>query len=86
MDLKEVGTGDRSGSGDRDMPPTRDLTRLFMDIIHKIAELSGNTAVKVIREKLVAVSVSDASFRRREVGLLCYLRDLSALAAPSPTC
>ncbi|PTQ76175.1 hypothetical protein C8R21_1762 [Nitrosospira multiformis] len=40
------------------MPPTRDLTRLFMDIIHKIAELSGNAVVKVIREKLVAVSVS----------------------------
>jgi hypothetical protein len=53
-----------------DVPPTRDLTRLFMDIIHKVAELSGNAVVEAIREKLVAVSVSDASFRSKLEGAI----------------
>ena len=51
-----------------DTPPTRDLTRLFMATIDKIALESGDAVVKVIRQELVAVSASDTSFRDKLEG------------------
>jgi uncharacterized protein with ParB-like and HNH nuclease domain len=51
-----------------DTPPTRDLTRLFMAIIDKVEKLSGAALVKAIRESLLAVSASDATFRSKLEG------------------
>ena len=44
-----------------DIPPTRDLTRLFMAIIEKVATLAGDSVVTEISKALVAVSVDDAT-------------------------
>ena len=51
-----------------DMPPTRDLIRLFMAIIDKLAGATGNTVVNIIRERLIAVSAPDEVFRSRLEG------------------
>ncbi|WP_295587517.1 HNH endonuclease family protein [uncultured Lamprocystis sp.] len=51
-----------------DMPPTRDLTRLFMAIIDKVASLSGDSVVASVRDELLTVSASDASFRSKLEG------------------
>ncbi|MDR0777247.1 MAG: DUF262 domain-containing HNH endonuclease family protein [Azonexus sp.] len=51
-----------------DTPPTRDLTRLFMAIIDKVAQLSGNAVETTIRKELLAVSGSDESFRSKLEG------------------
>lgn len=48
-----------------DTPPTRDLTRFFMDVIEKIATESGDAVVKTIREEILRVSASDESFRNK---------------------
>jgi len=45
-----------------DLPPTRDLTRLFMTIIEKISKLKGKDIVNSIRGELVKVSASDQVF------------------------
>lgn len=51
-----------------DTPPTRDLTRLFMQLINKINGLKGDQIVKTIQQELVAVSANDQEFRRRLEG------------------
>ena len=51
-----------------DTPPTRDLNRLFMDIIDKLSELSGEDIVKFVHEQLIAVSASDEIFQRKLEG------------------
>lgn len=53
-----------------DTPPTRDLTRLFMTIIDKVADLSGDAVVKAIRHELLAVSASDDMFRAKLGGAI----------------
>ncbi|MFM6990149.1 MAG: DUF262 domain-containing protein [Rhodoferax sp.] len=53
-----------------DTPPTRDLTRLFMDIIEKVAALSGDSVVKTIREELLGVSATDEVFRNKLNGAI----------------
>ena len=53
-----------------DTPPTRDLTRLFMATIDKVAEQSGDAVVKTIRDELLAVSASDESFRNKLEGAI----------------
>jgi hypothetical protein len=53
-----------------DTPPTRDLTRLFMAAIDKVAELSGAAVVTSIREELLAVSASDETFRSKLEGAI----------------
>lgn len=47
-----------------DTPPTRDLTRLFMNLINKIDGLKGDEIVRVVEQELVAVSANDEVFRR----------------------
>jgi hypothetical protein len=51
-----------------DMPPTRDLTRLFMGMIAAVADLSGDAVVAAIRDELRAVSASDEVFRGKLEG------------------
>ena len=53
-----------------DTPPTRDLTRLFMATIDKVAELSGDAVVTTIRDELLAVSASDETFRSKLEGAI----------------
>jgi len=53
-----------------DTPPTRDLTRLFMATIDKVATLSGDAVVAAIREELLAVSANDESFRTKLEGAI----------------
>jgi hypothetical protein len=48
-----------------DTPPTRDLTRLFMAMIDKLASLSGDAVLSTVRAELLAVSASDATFRSK---------------------
>ena len=45
-----------------DVPNTRKLTQLFMDIIAEAKLLQGNSIVQVVRDRLQAVSASDALF------------------------
>jgi hypothetical protein len=51
-----------------DLPPTRDLTRLFITIIDKIKGLSGEAVYDSIIDQLVAVSSSDDTFRQKLEG------------------
>lgn len=53
-----------------DMPPTRDLTRLFMDVIDKVATLSGDAVETTVRNELLAVSASDLVFRKKLEGAI----------------
>ncbi len=53
-----------------DTPPTRDLTRLFMATIEKVAESLGAAVVTTIRDELLAVSASDESFRSKLEGAI----------------
>lgn len=53
-----------------DTPPTRDLTRLFMTIIDKVASLAGDAVVAMIRKELVQVSASDEIFRSKLEGAI----------------
>lgn len=45
-----------------DVPNTRKLTQLFMDIIAEVKLLQENSIVQVVRDRLQAVSASDALF------------------------
>ena len=45
-----------------DVPNTRKLTQLFMDIIAEVKLLHGNSIVQVVRDKLQAVSAPDSLF------------------------
>lgn len=51
-----------------DTPPTRDLNRLFMEIIDKISGLTGEYILDSIRDKLIKVSTSDKDFRNKLEG------------------
>jgi hypothetical protein len=53
-----------------DIPPTRDLTRLFMTMLESIRkqELTGENIVKFIREQLASVSAPDDVFRQKLEG------------------
>ena len=53
-----------------DIPPTRDLTRLFMAILESIRkqELTGTDIVAFIREQLASVSAPDDVFRQKLEG------------------
>ena len=57
-----------------DEPPTRDLTRIFMDIVDDIEDeklslgLSANAIYKVIKDKLMTVSASDSAFEEKLSG------------------
>ncbi len=51
-----------------DTPPTRDLTRLFMTTIERIANNTGGEVVRIIREQLTGVSSTDDEFRRKLEG------------------
>jgi len=53
-----------------DTPPTRDLTRLFMASIDKLSALAGDAIVAAVREELLAVSASDATFRSKLEGAI----------------
>jgi len=53
-----------------DLPPTRELNRLFMDIIEKLDGLTGAAIVKAIRDQLVAVSASDLVFKTKLEGAI----------------
>jgi uncharacterized protein with ParB-like and HNH nuclease domain len=59
-----------------DTPPTRDLTRLFMQLINKIDGLKDDQVVKVVQQELVAVSADDQEFRRGLKGPI-YSENLS---------
>lgn len=45
-----------------DVPNTRKLTQLFMDIIAEVKLLHGNSIVQVVRDRLQAVSAPDSLF------------------------
>ena len=51
-----------------DLPPTRDLTRLFMEIIDKVSDTPGHSVLTIVRDKLLTVSASDEVFRSRLEG------------------
>jgi hypothetical protein len=53
-----------------DMPPTRDLTRLFMATIDKVANILGDAVLTTIREELLGVSASDQVFRSKLEGAM----------------
>ena len=46
-----------------DIPPTRDLTRLFMALIEEMGDATGAGVIEKVRKKLVSVSASDEAFR-----------------------
>lgn len=45
-----------------DMPPTRDLTRIFMDVAEKVRALSGEKVFEYIQSRLKSESSDDARF------------------------
>ena len=51
-----------------DIPPTRDLTSLFMAIIGEIKELNGDAVVQAIRKSLVEKSASSEKFKENLEG------------------
>jgi len=51
-----------------DIPPTRDLTRLFMEIIEKLSGTTGEDSIATIRNKLIEVSADDNFFRSKLEG------------------
>lgn len=51
-----------------DMPPTRDMTRLFMQIIEKVQGLTGDKVVETIHQELLSVSSDDEVFRKHLEG------------------
>ena len=51
-----------------DMPPTRDLNRLFMTAIDKINGLHGDEILKSLEQKLISVSSSDDVFQSKLEG------------------
>jgi uncharacterized protein with ParB-like and HNH nuclease domain len=53
-----------------DVPPTRDLNRLFMTIIESMEGLSGEGIPKFIRERLIEISATDEAFRTKLEGAI----------------
>jgi len=53
-----------------DKPPTRDLTRLFMDILDKLPSLKGGEVVFSVSKKLIEVSADDDLFRNKLGGAI----------------
>ncbi|MFA6373133.1 MAG: DUF262 domain-containing HNH endonuclease family protein [Methanothrix sp.] len=51
-----------------DVPPTRDLNRLFMEIVERISKLSGDDVVETITSKIAENSSSDKEFCRQLSG------------------
>jgi len=51
-----------------DTPPTRDLTRLFMTIIERISDQTGDKIVQIVFDQLASVSATDNEFRRKLQG------------------
>ena len=47
-----------------DLPPTRDLTRIFMDVAEAIMALRGDAVVSQIKHRLTAESASDEQFEK----------------------
>lgn len=47
-----------------DLPPTRDLTRIFMDVTEKALALRGQAVVSHIQQRLTADSASDEQFEK----------------------
>jgi hypothetical protein len=46
------------------VPPTNALTRLFMDIVREVADLTGEDAVKMINHKLASESSDEETFKK----------------------
>ena len=53
-----------------DTPPTRDLTRLFIAIVDKLAGKFGADVLATVRDELMSVSASDAVFRSKLEGAI----------------
>ena len=53
-----------------DTPPTRDLTRMFMDIIEAISGQQGMTVIDSVKGKLISVSADDTRFQQAMEGQL----------------
>lgn len=53
-----------------DMPPTRDLTSLFMNVIETITGLKGNDVYQTLLQQLLKVSASDEEFKKHLSGNL----------------
>jgi len=53
-----------------DTPPTRDLTRLVMSIVDKLADKSGDDVLATIRDELLSVSATDEVFRSKLEGAI----------------
>lgn len=51
-----------------DIPPTRDLTRLFMTMLDNLSSAIGEAVVDVIHKQLISVSASDEMFRSKLEG------------------
>jgi len=51
-----------------DTPPTRDLTRMFMNITNKLSQKTGKSVIDLIRKYLVSESASDKEFRQKLAG------------------
>ncbi len=47
-----------------DLPPTRDLTRIFMDVVESIMMLEGDEVVRHIQTRLKTESASDEQFEK----------------------
>jgi hypothetical protein len=81
-----------------DTPPTRDLTRFFMAMIEKIGGLKAWEIVRAIEQQLIAVSASEAEFRRKLEGpiyeensgvtrfILCALAEQAMTRKPGSIC
>jgi hypothetical protein len=46
-----------------DLPPTRDLTRLFMAMIESVPNKQGNDVAELVKDQLRSVSATDEQFR-----------------------
>ncbi|MFO7802036.1 MAG: DUF262 domain-containing protein, partial [Desulfovermiculus sp.] len=51
-----------------DIPPTRDLTKLFMTIIGDISDRKSEALVETIRKQIINISASEEEFRRKLEG------------------
>ncbi|MBN7120060.1 DUF262 domain-containing protein [Ectopseudomonas oleovorans] len=47
-----------------DLPPTRDLTRIFMDVAETVLALKGQAVVSLIQQRLTGESASDEQFEK----------------------
>ncbi len=47
-----------------DLPPTRDLTRIFMDVAETVLALKGQAVVSHIQQRLTGESASDEQFKK----------------------